>query len=292
MSTSTPHLGHGVGLRTVHFPDFLAGRPPVDWVEAVSENFMADGGRPLAVLEQVRRELPVVLHGVSLAIGSVDPIPARYLDDLARLVDRIEPALVSDHLCWGTHRGRYVHDLLPLPYTEEALAHVAGRVDQVQARLGRRLLLENPSAYLAFRHSTLSEWEFLAELTRRTGCGILLDVNNVFVSAHNLGFDPEAYLAGLPRDAVGYLHLAGHTDRGGWLLDSHAAAVPPAVWALYRETLRRLGPLPTLVEWDDAIPPLEALVAERDRAFEIAGEVAAEVAAEVAGQASRRRLAS
>jgi uncharacterized protein len=269
-------VGHGIGLRTVHFPRFLAGRPPVDWVEAVSENFMAPGGRPLAVLEQVRRDLPVVLHGVSLAIGSIDPIPGRYLDDLARLVDRIEPALVSDHLCWGTHRGQYVHDLLPLPYTEEALVHVVGRVDQVQARLGRRILLENPSAYVDFLDSTMTEWEFLAELTRRTGCGVLLDVNNVFVSARNLGFDPRRYLAGLPVSAVGYMHLAGHTDRGGWLLDSHAAAVPAPVWALYREALRRFGQVPSLVEWDDAIPPLEALVAERDRAAAIAAEVAAE----------------
>jgi uncharacterized protein (UPF0276 family) len=238
----------------------------------------------------------VVLHGVSLAIGSVEPIPERYLADLVRLADRIEPSLISDHLCWGTHRGQYVHDLLPLPYTEEALSHVAARVDQVQSRLGRRLLLENPSAYVAFRDSTMSEWEFLAELTRRTGCGVLLDVNNVYVSSRNLGFDPLDYLDGLPPGAVGYLHLAGHTDRGTWLLDSHAAAVPPAVWDLYRETLRRLGPTPSLVEWDDAIPPLDELVAERDRAAQVADEVQAQLAAEAAiaalGAAGPRRLAS
>ena len=266
MSAIRLDLGHGIGLRTAHFAAFLAGRPPVDWVEVVSENFMAPGGRPIAVLEKVRADLPVVLHGVSLAIGSVDPLPERYLVALRALLDRIEPALVSDHLCWGTHRGRYLHDLLPLPYTDESLAHVAARVHAVQERLGRPLLLENPSAYLAFQDSTMAEWEFLAELTRQTGCGLLLDVNNVYVSARNLGFEPTDYLRGLPADRVGYLHLAGHSDQGRYLLDSHDAAVPAPVWALHREAVRLLGRAPTLVEWDDAIPPLEVVVAERDRA--------------------------
>ena len=275
-----PALGHGIGLRTVHFSRFLAEHPGVDWVEVVSENFMAPGGRPIAVLEHVRRDLPVVLHGVSLAIGSVDPLPARYLAELARLIRRIEPALVSDHLCWGTHRGQYLHDLLPLPYTEEALDHVAARVHAVQERLGRPLLLENPSAYVAYRDSTMTEWEFLAALARRTGCGLLLDVNNVHVSGHNLGFDPLDYLAGVPPAAVGYLHLAGHSEHGRYLLDTHDHAVPEAVWALHREAVRRLGPVPTLVEWDDAIPPLEAVVAERDRAA--ASEAAALAAARLA----------
>ncbi len=283
MSTLPTSLGHGVGLRTQHFGAFLAGRPGVDWVEAISENFMAPGGRPIAVLEKVRADLPVVLHGVSLAIGSVDPIPERYLAALERLVERIEPAMVSDHLCWGTHRGQYVHDLLPMPYTEEALDHVAARVEAVQARLRRRILLENPSAYLAYRDSTIPEWEFLGELSRRTGCGVLLDVNNVFVSARNLGFDPHAYLDGLPAGAVGYVHLAGHADKGRYLLDTHDGAVPPPVWALYRRVVERLGQVPTLVEWDDRVPPLEAVVAERDRA--------AAVEAEVLG-AGGRRLAS
>ncbi len=267
-----PALGHGIGLRTVHFARFLAERPKVDWVEVVSENFMAPGGRPIAVLEQVRRDLPVVLHGVSLAIGSVDPLSERYLVELSRLVRRIEPALVSDHLCWGTHRGQYVHDLLPLPYTEEALAHVASRVHAVQERLGRPLLLENPSAYVAYRDSTMTEWEFLAALVRRTGCGLLLDVNNVYVSGHNLGFDPLDYLTGVPAEAVGYLHLAGHSDHGRYLLDTHDHTVPDAVWALHREVVRRAGPVPTLVEWDDAIPPLEEVVAERDRAAALEAE--------------------
>jgi uncharacterized protein (UPF0276 family) len=266
-------LGRGIGLRTKHFAQFMAERPAVDWVEAVTENFMAPGGRPVAALEKVRAEMPVVLHGVSLAIGSVGPIPERYLAELAAIVRRVEPALVSDHLCWGTHRGQYLHDLLPLPYTEESLVHVASRVQQVQERIGRQLLLENPSSYVAFKDSSMSEWEFLAELTRRSGCGILLDVNNVHVSAHNFGFDPIEYLHGIPVDRVGYLHLAGHSDKGKYLLDTHDHAVSASVWDLYREALRRFGRLPSLVEWDDAIPPLEDVVAESRRAAAIEAEV-------------------
>ena len=273
MTSPRLDLGHGVGLRTRHFARFMAERPPVDWVEAVTENFMAPGGRPIAVLEKVRAEVPVVLHGVSLAIGSVDPIPERYLAGLEALVRRVEPALVSDHLCWGTHRGQYLHDLLPLPYTEEALAHVTSRVQQVQERLGRQLLLENPSSYVAFKDSTMPEWAFLAELSRRSGCGLLLDVNNVYVSARNFGFDPGEYLRGIPADRVGYFHLAGHTDKGAYLLDSHDHAVPAAVWDLYRQAVRRFGRVPSLVEWDDAIPPLEELVAESRRAAAIEAEV-------------------
>jgi hypothetical protein len=219
----------------------------------------------------------VVLHGVSLAIGSTEPLSERYLDGLERLVTRIQPAMVTDHLCWGRWQGRYVHDLLPLPYTEEALAHVAERVMAVQERLGRQLLLENPSAYLAYRESTLSEWKFLAELAERTDCGILLDVNNVYVSAHNLGFDPIAYLDGIPPDRVGQLHLAGHRDKGAYLLDTHDAPVAQPVWDLYREALRRLGRVPTLVEWDDRIPPLPELVAESRRAAAIEAEELAPV---------------
>jgi uncharacterized protein (UPF0276 family) len=272
MTSTRLDLGHGIGLRTRHFSQFMAERPPVDWVEAVTENFMAPGGRPISVLEKVRAEVPVVLHGVSLSIGSVDPIPERYLGELATIVKRVEPALVSDHLCWGTHRGQYLHDLLPLPYTEESLAHVAARVGQVQDRLGRQLLLENPSSYVGFKDSTMTEWEFLAELTRRSGCGILLDVNNVYVSAHNFGFDPLEYLAGIPARRVGYVHLAGHSDKGKYLLDSHDHAVPAPVWDLYRVALRRLGRVPSLVEWDDAIPPLEEVVAESRRAAAIEAE--------------------
>jgi uncharacterized protein (UPF0276 family) len=273
MAFTRRHIGHGIGLRTRHFSEHLAAPPPVDWVEAVSENFMAPGGRPLAVLEKVRRDVPVVLHGVSLSIGATDPLSERYLARLAALARRIEPAWISDHLCWGSHGGRYVHDLWPLPYTEEALRHVAGRVERVQEVLGRQILLENVSSYAAFRESEMPEWEFLAEVARRADCGILLDVNNVYVSARNHGFDPHAYLAGVPAERVGQVHLAGHSDRGRYLLDTHDEEVPAAVWELHRETVRRIGPVSTLVEWDDRVPPLERLVQESRRAAAIEAEV-------------------
>jgi uncharacterized protein (UPF0276 family) len=278
MAFERKYLGHGIGLRSKHFPRFLAERPPVEWVEAISENFMAPGGRPLAVLEKVRREVPVVLHGVSLSIGSTDPLSASYLSSLKALASRIEPAWVSDHLCWGSHGGRYVHDLWPLPYTEESLLHVARRVAAVQEALGRQILLENVSSYLTFRDSTITEWEFLSETARRADCGILLDVNNVFVSARNNGFDPLEYLDGLPADRIGQIHLAGHSDKGRYLLDSHDHPVPEPVWDLYREALRRFGAVSTLVEWDDHIPPLEDLVAQSRRAAEIESQVLAPLA--------------
>ncbi len=268
-------LGHGIGLRTKHFAQHLAAPPPVDWVEAISENFMALGGRPVAVLEKVRGDVPVVLHGVSLSIGSTDPLSKPYLASLADLTRRIEPAWISDHLCWGSHGGRYAHDLWPLPYTEEALRHVVTRIERVQDVLGRQILLENVSSYVAFRASEMTEWEFLAEVARRADCGILLDVNNVYVSARNHGFDPHAYLAGIPADRVGQLHLAGHSDKGRYLLDTHDHEVPAAVWELYRETVHRLGPVSTLIEWDDHIPPLERLVEESRRAEAIEADVLA-----------------
>lgn len=264
--SSWPALGHGVGLRTKHFPEFLSDSARVAWVEAVSENFMPQAGRPIAVLEKLRAEIPVALHGVSLSIGSTDPLKRDYLNKLKSLVDRIQPAIVSDHLCWGSHGGRFGHDLWPLPYTEEALAHVVSRVDEVQDFLGRQILLENVSSYVAFRASEMPEWEFLAEIARRADCGILLDVNNVFVSAHNHGFKPLDYLDGIPKDRVGQFHLAGHSDHGRYLLDTHDAEVPAGVWDLYREAVRRYGAVATLVEWDDHIPERSRLLEESQRA--------------------------
>ena len=262
MSFSRPALEHGLGLRPKHFTHYLEAAPPVSWLEAVSENYMAKGGRPLSVLDKVRRDVPVALHGVSLSIGSSDPLNPKYLADLAALVARIDPAIVSDHLCWGSHGARYVHDLWPLPHTEEAMEHVAARVRQVQDRLGRQILLENVSSYVTYRESSMPEWEFLAGIAERADCGILLDINNVFVSAHNHGFDAHTYLAGIPIDRVGQFHLAGHADKGTWLLDSHDAAVPDGVWALYRAAVRRFGRVPTIIERDDSIPPLQDLVEE------------------------------
>ena len=242
-------------------------------MEAVSENYLAPGGRPAAALEKVRRDVAVALHGVSLSIGSTDPLDRPYLATLRSLVDRIQPAIVSDHLCWGRHGGRYVHDLWPLPLTEEALIHVVERVVCVQEVLGRQILLENVSSYVAFRESTVSEWEFLGEVARRADCGILLDVNNIYVSARNHGFSAADYIAGVPADRVGQFHLAGHSDKGAYLFDSHDARVPEAVWDLYRMAVARFGPVPSLVEWDDHIPELEVLVGESRRAGSIEAEV-------------------
>src|SRR5437867_7464814 len=261
-----PYLGHGIGLRTRHFPRVLDGTARPDWFEAISENFMIRGGRPLHVLERARAAAPVVLHGVSLSLGSSDPLNDRYLTALGELAARVEPAWISDHLCWGGHGGHYAHDLLPLPYTEEALALVVGRIATVQDRLGRRILVENVSSYLTFTHSTMAEWEFLAAVAEGADCGILLDVNNVYGSAVNHGFSAEAYLDGLPRDRIGQIHLAGHSDRGTHLLDTHDAAVVPAVWDLFRGAVARFGRISTLVEWDDHIPELEEVLAEADRA--------------------------
>ncbi len=261
-----PDLGHGVGLRREHFERVLRGPTHVDWFEIVSENFMVQGGRPLQVLERVRRDHPVVMHGVSLSIGSSDPLDRRYLDELAALAGRIEPAWVSDHLCWTGVGGHNSHDLLPLPYTEEALDHVVSRVGAVQERLGRRIALENASSYLCFAGSTLSEWEFLAEVAVRADCGILLDVNNVYVSSANHGFDAEKYVAALPAERVWQIHLAGHSDRGTHLLDTHSRPVCEEVWALYRFATRRVGAVASLVEWDEDVPAWEVLEAECRRA--------------------------
>lgn len=269
MAFHAPSLGHGVGLRPKHYGSFLADPPPVDWIEAVSENFMGIGGRPVAVLEKVRHEVPVALHGVSLSIGSIDPLDNGYLRDLKRLIRSVQPAIVSDHLCWGSHGGRYVHDLWPLPYTEEALNHVVDRVTQVQELLGRQILLENVSSYVTFRDSEMTEWEFLGQVAERADCGILLDINNVYVSGRNHGFSPEDYLRGLPPSRIGQFHLAGHSDRGSYLLDSHDGPAPDSVWSLYRTAVALFGRVSTLVEWDDRIPELELLVAESRKAAEI-----------------------
>ncbi len=274
-----PYLGHGVGLRNTHFPEVEAETARVDWFEVISENFMIRGGRPLRILDHARALAPVVLHGVSLSLGSTDPLREDYLEALAILAARVEPAWVSDHLCWGSVGGHYAHDLLPLPYTEEALGHVVERVGRVQDRLGRQILVENVSSYLTYAGSAMPEWEFLAEVARRSDCGILLDVNNVYVSAMNHGFDPLRYLAGVPADRIGQIHLAGHSDHGTHLLDTHDAPVRAEVWALYRWVIERIGPVSTLVEWDEHIPEWSELVAETERARAVEREVVRDHAA-------------
>ena len=262
-------LGHGVGLRRDHYERVLSAPTGVDWFEAISENFMVPGGRPLDILSRVRRDYPVVLHGVSLSIGSTDPIDDGYLEQLGRLIHVIEPAWVTDHLCWTGVSGINSHDLLPMPYTEEALDHVVRRVSQVQERLGRRIGLENPSSYLTWTASTISEWEFLAAVAERADCGIMLDVNNVFVSARNHRFDPEVYIDAIPKDRVWQFHLAGHSDHGTHLLDTHDHPVRDEVWELYRRAVQRFGTVPTLIEWDGNIPEWDRLEAESKRAREV-----------------------
>ncbi len=261
-----------MGLRREHFERVLEAPTRADWFEVISENFMIKGGRPLQVLERVRRDHPVVLHGVSLSIGSTDSLDRAYLDQLAALAARIEPAWISDHLCWTGVGGHNAHDLLPLPYTEEALDHVVARVTAVQERLGRPIALENASTYLEFAGSTLPEWDFLAEISARADCGILLDVNNVYVSAVNHGFDPEKYIAAIPPERVWQIHLAGHSDRGTHLLDTHSRQVCDAVWDLYRFATRRVGAVACLIEWDEDIPDWETLEAESERARAIRRE--------------------
>lgn len=249
-----------------HYDALLALPPRVDWAEAITENFLGRGGRPRAVLERVRRDVPVILHGVSLSIGSVEPLDRDYLRAVSTLCREIEPAWVSDHLCFGGFGGHRAHDLWPLPYTEEALAHVVQRVREAQDMLGRELVLENVSSYGEYRASSMSEWEFVSAVAEQSGCGLLVDLNNVYVSAQNHGFSASEYLARLPRERVFQFHLAGHLDTGTYLLDNHGAAVPDPVWQLYREALGRFGRIPTIVEWDEDVPALERLVAEADRA--------------------------
>lgn len=261
-----PDLGIGIGLRTTHFGEILAGAPAVDWFEVLSENFMDTGGRPLHVLDRVVERYPVALHGVSLSIGSTDPLDRAYLRKLKALADRTRARWVSDHLCWTGVLGRNTHDLLPLPYDEATLRHVSRRVKQVQDALERPLVIENPSTYLAFARSTMPEWEFLARLCDDSGCGLLLDVNNVYVSGFNHGFDPRQYLDAIPADRVVQVHLAGHTHHGTHILDTHDGPAIDAVWDLYARLCARTGPVATLFEWDASIPPLAEVRAEAEKA--------------------------
>lgn len=256
----------GIGLRSTHHDEFLARRPRVPWVEVHSENFFADGGRQLQVLDAVRRDYGVSLHGVGLSLGGSDPLDPDHLRRLRRLVQRVEPALVSEHVCWSSADGIFLNDLLPMPCTQAALHHLAARISAVQEFLGRQILVENVSSYLELDGAEMTEWDFLAQLARRAGCGILLDVNNIYVSAENHGFPAHNYLRGIPSELVGEVHLAGHTAVDGLLIDTHSAPVADAVWALYRDALRLLGPVPTLIEWDAELPTLDRLVAEATRA--------------------------
>jgi len=265
----TPFHGFGLGLRIPHFQNFLDEDIPVDFLEIISENFMVAGGRPLYVLDQVRERWPIAMHGVSMSIGSADGVRTDYLTELKRLADRIGPLWVSDHLSWSQVSGANSHDLLPLPFTEEALDVVCTNVRQVQNVLERPLVLENPSTYLTFASDQMTEWAFLTELTARTGCFLLLDVNNIFVSGTNNGFDPLDYLAGIPADRVRQIHLAGHSSGRDRLIDTHDTPVADPVWKLFREAYLRFGPVATMIERDDNIPPLRELLDELDIAKRI-----------------------
>lgn len=274
---SRPYLGFGLGLRPQHYADLLerpddAPDPRVDWFEIISENYMSAGGRPLINLDRVRERYPMVMHGVSLSIGSVDPLDQDYLDSLKALAERVDPAWISDHLCWTGVDGVNLHDLLPLPYTEEALAHVVDRIGQVQDHLGRRIALENASTYVTFTNSEMSEWDFLAEMAKRADCDLLLDVNNIFVSGFNHGFDPIDFIEGLPAERIVQIHLAGHEHNETHIVDTHDAPVIEAVWSLYGEAISRLGPITTMIERDADIPPLADMETELDRARAIAAK--------------------
>lgn len=279
-AASLAQAASGIGLRAPHYAQILERRPALGLLEVHSENFFAAGGAPLAWLERFREAYPLSFHGVGLSLGSCEAVDAVHLGKLASLVGRFEPALVSEHACWSSAAGRHSNDLLPLPYTEEALDNFVAHVDAVQERLGRKILVENVSSYMRFEHSTIPEWEFISQAAKRSGCGVLLDVNNIWVNSRNHGFDPHAYLAAIDPAIVGEIHLAGFETQGDLLIDTHSRPVADDVWALYRATIERMGPRPTLVEWDADIPELDVLLAEarkaaavlqRSRAMERAG---------------------
>jgi hypothetical protein len=269
-----PTLGFGIGLREPHYEEILQHRPAwIDWLEIISENFMEMHGGYTAMLQDLRADYPIVMHGVALSIGSTDPLDQPYLAKLKSLAEAINPAMISDHLCFTGVGGVNMHDLLPVPLTEEALEHIIPRIQAVQEFLGRRLFLENPSSYLEFEASTIPEWEFLVRLQEATGCGLLLDVNNIYVSSVNHGFDPYRYMQAIPAEAIGYVHLAGHCEKPGYLFDTHDHPVSEEVWQLYRATLQEKGQLNSMVEWDSHIPPLASLRQHLAQARSIAAEI-------------------
>lgn len=268
-----PFIGFGLGLRSKHYTDILEGTPPIDWFEILSENYMVPGGKPLAILDRITERYPVVMHGVSLSIASTQPLDMDYLKALKSLAARTNPKWISDHLCWTGVHGVNLHDLLPFPYTEEALDHISERVNIVQDYLGRPFTLENVSTYVSFNQSEMSEWEFITELTRRTGCWLLLDVNNIFVSAFNHEFNAYEFLNGIPEDRVVQFHMAGHSDHETYIVDTHDAPVRDEVWDLYRAALKRFGPVSSIIERDDNIPPLEEMLPELEKLRAIGNEI-------------------
>ena len=263
---SRPYLGYGLGLRTEYYDTILEQEPNVDWLEIISENYMVDGGKALYYLDRFRERYPIVMHGVSLSIGGTDPLDMDYLQRLKDLVDRINPMWLSDHLCWTGQGGHNVHDLLPLPYNNPAVSHLVDRIKRVQDFLGRQILMENVSSYVTYTHSQMSEWEFYSTVVEQSDCLMLLDINNIYVSAINHGFDPLDYLNGVPIERVQQFHLAGHTSYGDFIVDTHDHPVVDPVWDLYARAVERFGRISTMIERDDNFPPFEELMAELDQA--------------------------
>lgn len=272
-------LGFGLGLRTDHYETVLNELPAVDWFEVVSENYMVPGGKPLFYLDQVREHYPIVMHGVSMSLGSTDPLDRKYLKQLKQLAERVKPAWISDHLCWTGVSGTNLHDLMPLPYTEEAIDHVVDRIDQVQDYLGRQMLIENVSSYVTYQQSEMPEWEFLSAIADRADCLILLDINNIYVSAFNHEFDPHEYLANVPAGRVWQHHLAGHSNEGNYIVDTHDEPVVDPVWNLYADAVRRFGSVSTMIERDDNVPEFSELFAELQHARKIHDSVLKDSAA-------------
>ena len=271
-------LGYGLGLRTEYYDTILQNRPNVDWFEILTENYLVDGGKPVYFLDAIREQYPMVMHGVSLSIGGTDPLDMNYLAQLQRLAQRVQPCWISDHLCWTAQGGHNLHDLLPLPYNEDAIKHVAGRVRQVQDFLGRQILLENVSSYVTYQHSEMSEWEFYKAVVEEADCLMLLDINNIYVSARNHHFEPLQYLNAMPKQRVQQMHLAGHTDCGDYVIDTHDHPVVDPVWRLYAEALKRFGPVSTMIERDDHFPPFEELMGELNQARSVAQAVVGKAA--------------
>lgn len=263
-------LGYGLGLRTAYYDEILHTNPPVDWFEVLTENYLIEGGKALYYLDAIGERYPLVMHGVSLSIGGPHPLDMAYLQQVRQLAERVRPAWISDHLCWSRGSAHQLHDLLPLPYTEESLHYVAARVRQVQDFLGRPLVLENVSSYVRSATDEFTEWQFLAALSELSGCELLLDINNVYVSSRNHEFDPWAFIAALPAARIRQLHLAGHSDYGSYVIDTHDSPVSDPVWQLYQRTVQHLGPVATLLERDDHFPPLSELLTELEQARELA----------------------
>ncbi|MGC1181982.1 DUF692 domain-containing protein [Legionella sp.] len=268
-----PFLGFGLGLRPDYYEEILAQKPDLDWLEIITENYLVPGGKPLYYLDKIRALYPIVMHGVSLSLGSTDPLDRDYLKQLKALIARVEPIWISDHLCWTGVNGINAHDLLPIPYTYQAVDHIVSRIQQIQDFLGRVILIENVSSYLTYKQSEMTEWEFILELVKHSGCHILLDVNNVYVSSINHQFNPLDYINAMAADCVAQIHLAGHSNHGNYIIDTHDAPVIQAVWDLYAATIQRLGKVSTMIERDDNMPPLAELLAEVNQARQISQSV-------------------